>query len=338
MDGQTVNPLQAGGEAISLDMARGALLGGAEPEQKQDAQPQAAPERQPAASHEQDQAQEAEPAADEAQPETETTEQAEADLPPIEPPASWKAADKEWFRSLPREAQQIIADRERSRETATNRALQEAAEARKAAEAERQAALNERQQYQQQLNAIVPALQQQLANEFADIKTPADVMALAQNDPARYALWRAKQDAIAYAMQEQQRLAEQQRAEAAERAQAYLKEQRGKLIEKLPELASPEKYKAFASELSAYLRDEGFSDDEIAQLVDHRAALIARKAMLYDRAQKAAAAAKAKPVPKVQQPGTALTKADRAAEERAAKLKRLEKTGSLEDARGLLRL
>ena len=47
--------------------------------------------------------------------ETENADPGE-ELPPIEPPRSWTKEDKELFTSLPRETQERIAERERSRE------------------------------------------------------------------------------------------------------------------------------------------------------------------------------------------------------------------------------
>jgi hypothetical protein len=59
--------------------------------------------------------------------------------------------------------------------------------------------------------------------------------------------------------------------------------------------------------------------------------------MLYDRAKKARADAEVRPVPRVQTPGTAITRSDRANDSRASKLKKLERSGRIEDAVGLLR-
>ena len=60
--------------------------------------------------------------------ETERADPAASELPPIEPPRSWTKEDKDLFTSLPRDTQQRIAERERSREGDFSRRQQEAAE------------------------------------------------------------------------------------------------------------------------------------------------------------------------------------------------------------------
>jgi hypothetical protein len=72
--------------------------------------------------------------------------------------------------------------------------------------------------------------------------------------------------------------------------------------------------------------------------LSHVNLLVLEKAMLYDRAQRARAEAQVRPVPRVQQPGTAESRSERAADRRTARLKRLERSGRIEDAVGLLRI
>src|SRR5271166_1728543 len=80
----------------------------------------------------------------------ETTEsQAEAaQEPPIEPPRSWKADEKERFKSLPRETQAYLAERETERDRALNRSQNEAAEKLKGLTAKEQAVEQARAQYE----------------------------------------------------------------------------------------------------------------------------------------------------------------------------------------------
>src|SRR5262249_53107890 len=93
---------------------------------------------------EQDHAQEA-PAqvADAAPPDEVRGETPSADpdaRPPIEPPRSWTKDDKELFKSLPRETQERIAERERLRESDFLRRQNESADKLKALAAREQAA------------------------------------------------------------------------------------------------------------------------------------------------------------------------------------------------------
>lgn len=62
----------------------------------------------------------------------ETDEEAEPE--PVEAPVSWSAEDKKVFESLPREAQEVVARRERERDQGVNKTLEEVAPLRNVAE------------------------------------------------------------------------------------------------------------------------------------------------------------------------------------------------------------
>src|SRR5262245_16949164 len=78
---------------------------------------------------------------------TDTGEPAAEQLPPIDPPRSWTAEDKEIFRTLPRATQENLAARDRARETEFRRGQNEAAELRKAVDAERNEVMQARARY-----------------------------------------------------------------------------------------------------------------------------------------------------------------------------------------------
>jgi len=96
----------------------------------------------------------------------------------------------------------------------------------------------------------------------------------------------------------------------------------------------------------AVLSDLGFDEAELAQswngqkdlsLRDHRVQLLIRDATLWREAQAKAKAAATRPVPPVQRPGAATSRAG-TDEARVQHLtQRLEQTGSLKDAAALLR-
>jgi hypothetical protein len=269
---------------VSIPERFGSLLTDV-PDDKPEAPERAAPEIEP------------EQSGDDAAPEEasgEPEQEAEPETPAIEPPLSWKADKKELFKQLPPELQAAIAERESEREKFVSRQSKEAVEAKKAAEAERTAIQQERQNALSTLQSIIPALQEQIAGEFKDIKSISDIEKLAREDPARFVVWQAKQQALAQAHQQQQHLAELQGKEVQKAQEEYLNEQSRLLTEKLPEWTDPVKGKALRSEIREYLQETGYKDEELARLVDHRDLIIARKAMLYDKAQ--AARAKAAPV------------------------------------------
>ena len=71
-------------------------------------------------------------------------------------------------------------------------------------------------------------------------------------------------------------------------------------------MADPVKARAISAESTAYLRDLGFSDQEIGQVADHRMMLVVRDALAFRKSQKAAKTAAGKKVvgvPRVQKPG-----------------------------------
>ena len=265
--------------------------------------------------------------------------------PPIEPPRSWTKEDKELFRGLPRETQERLATRERSREADFLRRQNEAADRTKALSAKEQAAERMRAHYEGTLPMLLQALQEQQAGEFADIKSIADVEKMAREDWPRYALWDAQQKRIAGVVREAQAAQARQAIERATRWSTFASEQDALFAEKAPELAEADaKHKATQS-ATAMLKDLGFSDAELGamwggqgelSLRDHRIQLLLRDAVRYRDAQAAAKSAQHKPVPHVQRPGPAPARnAD--ADGRVKDLtERLNRTGTLRDAAALL--
>lgn len=217
------------------------------------------------------------------------------------------------------------------------RAADTLAKSRAAEEARRQADA-QRQAYQQQIEQFIPQLQAALQGEFADIKTMQDVSRLAEQEPARYVKWQAAQMALNQAHAERQRASHEAQNREQALLQEYLDTQQKQLSEKLPDWAHEEKGPKLKAEIRNYLKVEGFGDEEIANAADHRLVLIARKAMLYDRAQKerAALAKTVANVPKVQKPGTPKN-VDPKAENTQAAFQRLQKSGRVDDAIGVFK-
>src|SRR5260221_3305985 len=79
----------------------------------------------------------------------------------IAPPKSWPSEMHAHFAKLPPDLQKVIADRENERDATFNRQVNEAAEKRRAAEAELQAASTERRQYLASLSAVIGELAKQ---------------------------------------------------------------------------------------------------------------------------------------------------------------------------------
>lgn len=142
----------------------------------------------------------------------------------------------------------------------------------------------------------------------------AALEALRQDDPGEYAarkqdledrrrdLDRMRRDAA----EEIDKAAEQARASTMEQQQTYLRAEQQALLDKLPAWKDETTAKTEKGELVEYLLGQGFTREDVLNAADHRLILVARKAMLYDKGQASAEAAKKKvvKVPKVLKPGT----------------------------------
>src|SRR5262249_34168116 len=88
------------------------------------------------------------------------------------------------------------------------------------------------------------------------------------------------------------------------------------------------------TKMAEYLYRQGFSHEELENLIDHRHVLIIRKAMLHDEKSQQVDAAKKRvaTVPKIMRPGAPKAKRQSASEKLAAGHARMVKTGKEEDA------
>lgn len=187
----------------------------------------------------------------------------------------------------------------------------------------------ERNHYAQQLQTFIPGLQQQIAAEFADIKTINDVQTMAAEDPARFTKWQARQLMLAQAQSEQQRVSALQQKEQEDAWQKRVSEEAKKLGEHIPEFKDESKREPFMQRLRGYLKSEiGYSEDEISRAADHRDIIIAEKARKWDEAEKAKKAVKTADVPTPVKPGRATSPAGKGEEINAAR-GALKKSGSL---------
>lgn len=164
--------------------------------------------------------------------------------------------------------------------------------------------------------AILPERERQLgqvleyyinqSQQFLNAQQP-DWAKLLDDNPTEYLkqrhAWEAKQTELNQAKNIQTEL---QRRDAEARAasnQRFADEQKVLLIEALPEWKDPQKAAQGARELDQYLADQGVPPEMRAQIDTAKVVLIARKAMLYDRAIAKQAAARAAGLRKNQQQG-----------------------------------
>jgi hypothetical protein len=256
----------------------------------------------------------------------------------IDPPISWSKEEKAIFEQLPPEAKAVIARRESEQNKAFTQKTQEIAEHRKAVEATYAAIQSERGQYAQNLQQLLLVAMPE-AEQFARI----DWTRLANESPADFVKLQAQRDElrgrIGAIQGELTRVSQQQQQDYA-RSFANLKQSEAqRLAEKFPDYADKEKGTKFVGELRGWLQEQGFSDTEIGQVIDHRVILVAAKAMRADRAAQARRTAetrRADPAPNVQRPGSTQGRETQVGRRREQKFQQLRRTGSQQDALGYL--
>lgn len=204
------------------------------------------------------------------------------------------------------------------------RKTQEVADQRKAFEA-RQAEINAaREQEVAHLNQTLGWIQSKLPQEPK----------YDQADPIGYVEAKARYDAELAEFRQAVVAVQTRQAELAKQQEQSLKAQiqaeSAKLIEAIPEWKDEAKAKDDRKAVSDYLIGAGYSTDDLSNLSDHRAVVIARKAMLYDKlqSQKAEVTKRVVDVPKVMKPGT---QGQKTVSDETRALQRLAKTGRVED-------
>jgi hypothetical protein len=308
--------------------AQPASATGAAADQTDEEKQQAAADEQAAANGEQN------TSGDQGDTNDEQADQGDA-LPPIEPPSSWKTEEKAVFETLPRAAQEAIQRREQDRTTELRNLQNRNADAQKAADAE----VAKLKVLTDKIGAHIQNEVKALANDFPEIKSDADVVALAGRDPARFSLFQSRlmqfnaaRQAEADAQTTLTQKAEVQQRESMEQAKTAL-------IEAFPAWKDPQVARKEITELQDYAIKSGATEQAARMAFDPIVYKMAQKAMLYDRAQAAKAAAVKRDPPRVQRPGPSNSgsRADDKATRRQDQLSKLSRTGDIQDARGLLR-
>lgn len=270
----------------------------------------------------------------------------EPDLPAIDPPKSWSKDAHERWSKLDRETQEFLASRDSEDQKAIKRNLQEAADARKAAEAERKSALETKQKYDSQLPMLMRELESVNQAQFSDIKSMEDVVKLQAEDPFRFQAWQVHQMRMQAVKLEADKAEEQKSQERQSKRAAYEAEQNKLLIDLVPEMADPKKSVEIREKAVAMLTDDlGLKIDQLQRwMADDTGHEILSNAgiqqMIADRLKfKELKAAPAKaipaPVPTVQKPGVGRAPGAASADAIQASRQKLNSTGSMEDAYAL---
>lgn len=204
----------------------------------------------------------------------------------------------------------------------------EVAEAKRQAEAIQQRIAEERNHYANHLDVVLQNLQTQLIGDQAALAK------LAQENPDEWVRQNAQfqQRYADYQKAVQERQALHQRMSAEQEAQQleWRKAEREALYQKLPEWKDSAKAKAEQELVAGYLLEAGYKPDELENLFDHRALIVARDAALY-RQLKSAKSKQVKNEPtKPVKPGTAADPKNKRSDYHDA-LARARKTGRPED-------
>lgn len=224
------------------------------------------------------------------------------------------------------------------------RKTQEIATAHQALVQETEAARANRSSYKQVLDAleakIGPANQEPNAEQWEALKA---------QDPEKYAVeWadyqrRGEQRNAINA--ERQRVATEEAGEQRKLLQTFVNGERVKLIEAMPQWKGKDG-KVDANKMASEVKEVreyaaktlGYTEAELNQAYDHRMIVLARKAMLHDRAEAARKAAKAKlaGAPDIPAPGARVPRQSGRDASKAEAQKKFDKSGKIDDAVGLL--
>ena len=209
---------------------------------------------------------------------------------------------------------------------------QAVAEDRRAVEAER-AAISEAKQVRDSYAERLQILEQMLSQ-------PSDtenLEYLKENDPIGYAVKVAeitqKEKQLAAVQAEKSRIQAQQEQERQQELSYRVREEAGKLVEKIPDFGNPEKAESLRRDIRSFGKQMGFSDEELANVYDSRAVITLYKAMQYDKLQssKPEITKKVNAAPKMIKPGSAQVR-DSDAETTRKLMAKAKSSGRVADA------
>lgn len=270
--------------------------------------------------------------AEEAEEDSEDSEEAESDEDETEETEDADQTEELYTVKVDGQEQQVTLNdlkRSYSGTAYIQKGMQETAETKKEAEAVYNALLQERQRTNELLQTlenggyIAPPIPPDRA--LFD-KDPIGYMGAKADYDEQLQQWGLQQNAIKEAQ-------EAQSAQMQAALQIHLKDEMEKLVQIVPDFADAEKASEIKKDLMAFGASEGFSADELANLVDHRHIVVLRKAMLYDQMSKKKAAVtkkaeKAKPFVKAGAKKSTKTGKAKARQNAAS---RMQKSGSVDD-------
>ena len=230
-----------------------------------------------------------------------------------------------------------------SRHSDYTKKTQELAEERRNIEAAQSQYQSQLASMQQERQQYVEAVSQTIQNSMTGLQQYNDIdwPSLKEQDPIEYITKRDEYREIQENVRanqhkvqvEQQKFAHEQKQERDH----MLREEHVKLLDKMPEWGEPAEQKRLAKELRDYATAQGFLDEEVNSLIDHRSLVVLSKALKYDALQKAdVKSKKVKNKPRVVRAGKGSSKGGTTKSKRTAQMKRLQGSGHIDDASMLL--
>ena len=170
-----------------------------------------------------------------------------------------------------------------------------------------------------------------------------DWVTLAQTDPTDYAVKKAeydrKKELQLQVQQEKQKLAQEQRKEQERIYQNHIENERGKLIEVMPIFGDQKKAPKLMKVISEFAMKQGYTEQEVSMVVDHRAVRTLHDAMKYNQLleKKNLQGKKVKPISRVvSSEGKNNTRSTDKQVRVNDRMKQLKKSGNVKDAQKVL--
>jgi hypothetical protein len=161
------------------------------------------------------------------------------------------------------------------------RKTQALAEERKQTTAEKQRVMKIAQDYAAGLERIDAALAEPAEPDWDKLRTENP-----EEFPTRWAEWQQHEKRKEAVARERQRVALEIAEAQREQIIAHLEEERGKLLQAVPEWKDETVAKKEREEIKAFANSLGFTDDQVNSVTDHRLIVLLRKALKADKAEK----------------------------------------------------
>jgi len=230
-----------------------------------------------------------------------------------------------------------------SRQSDYTRKTQEVSEQRKEFDAMKQNMVQEYQQIQAERQQYAQALQSLMEGNMSGIDKFANVdwEVLKEADPIEYVTrkeeFREAQEKVQNLQREQHMAQQRHHAQSQHEHRQLLQQENTALVTALPDWGDSSKQPDIAKSIRSYAMENGFTKEELNSLADHRSILVLLKAQKYDQLQNSdVRGKKLKNKPRVIRSGTGGSKKSDSKSKRAAKMKRLQSTGHVDDAASIL--